>query len=287
MPILLLSLSIILSSARNLFSKNLSGAEFGTKGFFHRQAILFSLGAASLLVFGNISFTLPSTETFIYGVIYGVLLILAQWFYTVALAQGNTALCSTVYSMGFILPTLSGAIFWSEKISVIDIVGILFAVLAILFSKGKADNKKEAGNKHFLPLIIAMLSSGGLGIMQKLQQASRVADERGEFLVIAFFIAATASAAASFVSSGKNEAGMTSVIAVSSAVVGFAFGVCNLLNTALAGMLPSAVFFPTLNISSILLTMLCGIVFFKERLGKKEITVLIFGGISILLLNIG
>jgi glucose uptake protein GlcU len=58
-----------------------------------------------------------------------------------------------------------------------------------------------------------------------------------------------------------------------------------LLNTTLAGLLDSAIFFPTLNIGVILLSMICGVIFFKERILKKEITVLILGGVSILLLN--
>ena len=54
----------------------------------------------------------------------------------------------------------------------------------------------------------------------------------------------------------------------------------------LAGRLPSAVFFPTLNIGVIVLTLICGILCFKERIRKKELLVLLFGGLSIFLLNI-
>ena len=71
------------------------------------------------------------------------------------------------------------------------------------------------------------------------------------------------------------------------APIGVCFGCCNLLNTTLAGLLPGAVFFPTLNIGVIVLSMLAGVVFFKERLTKKEILVLLLGGASILLLNLG
>ena len=69
--------------------------------------------------------------------------------------------------------------------------------------------------------------------------------------------------------------------------VGLFFGCCNLLNTSLAGLLDSAIFFPTLNIGVILLSMICGVIFFKEKISKKELAVLILGGLSILLLNLG
>ena len=71
------------------------------------------------------------------------------------------------------------------------------------------------------------------------------------------------------------------------ASIGLYFGCCNLLNTALAGLLDSAIFFPTLNIGVILLSMVAGVLLFKEKVGKRELPVLLLGGASILLLNFG
>jgi hypothetical protein len=129
-----------------------------------------------VLIFGKVSFSSVSPITVLYAVIYGALLIFAQWFYTAALTEGNTALCSTVYSLGFILPTLSGAVFWSEPFSVLDGIGILLAASAIVVSGIRKSGCEEKGRyRFFLPLIIAMLASGGLGIVQKVQQSSAYA----------------------------------------------------------------------------------------------------------------
>lgn len=285
MPYLLLCTSIALSSCRNLLSKRLSSAAFGSRRFFMRQSILFSGGAAAVLLLGIGDLRLSSWETLLYGAVYAALLIFAQWFYTAALGHGNTATCSTVYSMGFIIPTLSGAIFWSETLSALNVIGIVCAVLAIICS---ADFKASCAEKPwngYLLLIIAMLSSGGLGIMQKVQQRSDTADERSAFLLTAFIIAAALSAACALtrerdsLPSARSEAGVA-------LGVGLAFGCCNLLNTALAGMLPSAVFFPTLNIGTILLTTVCGIVLYRERLKRQTLLVLALGAASILLLAV-
>lgn len=285
MPYLLLSLSIALSAGRNLLSKNLSKAPFGTKLFFNRQSILFLFGALALIAFGNIRSFIPSSEIIIYSIIYACLLVFAQWFYTIALGGGNTGLCSTVYSLGFILPTLSGAIFWDEPFSFLDGIGILCAVFAILLSRGKSESKERGAGRYFIPLIVAMLASGGLGIMQKVQQKSESADEKSLFLLLAFLLAAAFSFAFSlFSSKGENSSlGKSTLSAIG---VGLAFGSCNLLNTALAGLLPSALFFPTLNIGVILLTIICGTLIYKEKIGRRDLSVLLFGALSILLLNI-
>ena len=52
-------------------------------------------------------------------------------------------------------------------------------------------------------------------------------------------------------------------------------------------MLDSAILFPSLNIGVILLSILCGALLFKERISKKERSVLVLGVLSIALLNLG
>ena len=287
MAYLLLALSVVLSSGRNLLSKNLSGIKFGTRNFFLCQCVLFSFGGVALVLFGKISRSHIAPITFIYATVYALLLVLAQWFYTAALSKGNTGLCSTVYSLGFILPTLSGAIFWEETFSFLDLSGVLCAIAAVVIS-GLKQKSKEKSTKayYFLPLVVAMLASGGLGIVQKLQQKSAFAEQNSIFLLIAFLIASAISLI--FSAFAKNQGNTERVfgkLAIAS-FVGIFFGCCNLLNTTLAGRLPSAIFFPTLNIGVILLSILLGMLLFKEKITKREIAVLILGGSSILLLNL-
>lgn len=288
MPFLLLGLSVVLSTGRNLLSKNLSNVRFRTRPFFWCQSALFLCGAVALVLFGKISSGVVAYQTLIYAAIYAILLIFAQWFYTAALAKGNTALCSTVYSLGFILPTLSGAILWAESFSFLDLLGIMCAISAVIVSGLKSQAKEKATKSYyFIPLVIAMLASGGLGIVQKLQQKSAYAEQKSIFLLIAFTLAAVISLIFSLFAKKQGDPPFRRGKLAVASCIGVCFGCCNLLNTTLAGLLDSAIFFPTLNIGVILLSMICGVIFFKERISKKEIVVLILGGVSILLLNFG
>ena len=288
MTYLLLCLSVVLSTGRNIFSKSLSDIRFKTRHFFWCQSALFLFGAFALVLFGKITFDIVAYQTLIYAAVYAILLIFAQWFYTVALAKGNTALCSTVYSLGFILPTLSGAILWKEAFSFLDLLGILCAISAVIISGLKLQKRKKTTKSYyFLPLVIAMLASGGLGIVQKLQQKSAYAEQKSVFLLIAFLLASAASLLFALFTKNTTDKSIRPRKLALASCVGLFFGCCNLLNTTLAGLLASAIFFPTLNIGVIMLSMICGVIFFKEKISKKEITVLILGGLSILLLNFG
>jgi hypothetical protein len=86
----LLLLTIFLSVGRNILSKGISAFGFGTKNFFIIQGNLFLSGTLVLLIFSN-GLSAVSLPTIFYSVIYGLLLISAQWNYTAALKTGNTS----------------------------------------------------------------------------------------------------------------------------------------------------------------------------------------------------
>ena len=286
MPYLSLSISIILSTCRNIFSKKISSVRFGTRPFFICQGVLFLFGGIAVMLFGNVKAEAVEAPVLLFALIYGATLISAQWFYTLALSRGNTALCSAIYSLGFILPTLTGAVIYNESLLLFDVIGIIFASLAVVASATTQKNEQRSSHGYFIPLLVAMLSSGGLGIVQKVQQSSVYAEKRAVFLLIAFFIASLTSFLATFIRRNEVNAPLSKSFLVFAALIGIFFGSCNLLNTKLSGILPSAVFFPTLNIGVIILSLICGGIFFKEKLHKNELAVLILGIASILFLTL-
>ena len=73
---------------------------------------------------------------------------------------------------------------------------------------------------------------------------------------------------------------------VSCTLVGTFFATCNLLNTFLAGRLDSSVFFPLINIGSILFSMIFGFIVYKEKITKRDIVVLVLAISAIILISI-
>ena len=283
--LLYLFLSVSLSAGRSITSKK-TAADAGRKAqFFLSQTVLFAAAALLLLLFGGAKWTTTAPITLVYGLIYGLLLILSQWMFTLALKSGSTSVCSVVYSLGFILPTVSGTLFWNEEFKISQLIGILISVVIILLSARKGDRDRKRDSRLFVPCIVtAMLASGGLGIMQKVQQSSPAADEKGIFLLIAFGFAALCSLAAFLLC--RERAEFTLSKALYPAMTGLCFGGANLCNTVLAGKMKSAVFFPLQNISTILLTTLLGIVIFKEKLTPKTVSILLLGAAVILLFSL-
>lgn len=282
--LLYLLLSVSLTSGRNIASKKTAADNNTTSHFFFSQAMLFLSAALLLITFSITSFSAVSTTTLIYGIIYGALLISSQWMFTLALKKGSTSICSVIYSLGFIIPTVSGACFWDEEFTPTDLLGLILALITIMFTVigKKKDTKNSKG--FLLPIIIAMLSSGGLGIMQKVQQGSAFANERNEFLTIAFALAFLASIIGFFACKTKAKIKKRNVIFPS--LAGACFGGANVFNTILTGRIKSAAFFPLQNISVILLSTVLSIVLFKEKLSLKNIMIIILGAITVIVFSI-
>ena len=283
---LLLFLSATLASCRNVLMKSFSIFSFKKREFFGIQALIFATGSIVLLVVNAFSFNGISLFTVLLALAYGAMLLCAQWFYTIALSNGKTAVCVTIYSFGFLIPTLSGAIFWSEKITVFGALGILMVIPVILISgiSKKTNGEKKSIKAYLLPLLVAMLCSGGLGVVQKVQQKSAYVNQTNTFILCAFVFCFVVSFAF-FLIMKKGDAKIQRKNLISCASIGVFFSTCNLLNTYLAGKLDSAIFFPVLNIGGILLSSILGMLIYKEKLTKKDMIVLLLAIISIVLVN--
>ena len=287
MSLLFLGLSIILSSVRNILSKGISDVKFGTKQFFLTQACIFICGSLVLILVANQNFERPSLPTLFYATLYGILLLSAQYCYTSALKKGNIGICSTVYSLGFIFPTLSGNLFWNERLTGLNIIGILIVIPTIIISgmPSSKNGQQKNINTYIIPLMSAMLSSGGLGIMQKVQQNSHYPEQKNFFVISAFALAGTISFLISLFAKREPQIKIGRKL-IFGAGIGVAFGLCNLLNTILAGQLDSAVFFPVLNIGTIFFSIVSGIIFYKEKISRNDLIAFLLGIISILLITI-
>lgn len=275
--------SVILGVGRNILSKTISGISPKIATFYLMQGIIFSSGGVILACYPD-TFKSISTQTAILAFIYGLLLITAQWNFTSALSTGNTSVCVTVYSMGFVLPTLSGMFFWGEEISFLKIIGIILAAATVIVSGGGKKEKSDS-KKYLIPLILSMLASGGLGILQKIHQSSPHPEEKSAFIFLAFVLAAAFSFGRIMFCKEKRIK-ILKIHIISAALVGICFSACNLLNTILAGLLETAVLFPVLNISSIFAAMIFCLIFFREKLTAGNYLVLGLGTGAILLINL-
>lgn len=283
LSVILLFFSMLLSTIRNISLKSISDVPVNTKTFYIFQAIILFSGSIIIAIANGLKSISPTTV--LYALFYGLLLIMTQWNYTFALKTGKVGVCAIVYAMGFIIPTILGFLVWGEAITILKTIGIILVFPTIILSGKKTDDSKGS-NKYLIPLLLAMMASGGLGIVQKIHQSTEYANELTGLVFVAFFIAGVISLiAAGFAKKHETPTKKTQVgICI---FTGLCYSIANLLNTKLTGLLDSSVFFPVANIGNILFSVFASFILFKERLNKQVITVLILGFSAILFINMG
>ncbi len=243
-----------------------------------------------------------SLFTLLLGLAFGIVTGTQYLFSFMAISVGPWAYTAIISSLSTLIPTTSGWIFWGEPVSIFQVFGIIFLVGCLLLSTdtSSAENKKISF-KWLFYAIITFITTGLIGVLQKIHQTSPYKGEGNAFLIIAFIISMLFSFVffATDIFKEKNvsvakklnsneyaekKVGLNSYFSVIwillIAFIGISAAVNNKLNLYLSGVFPTAFFFPITSGTSLLLTTLFAVVVFKEKLKKKQWLGFAFGVIS-------
>ncbi len=260
---------------------------------------------------------------------FGVLCLLQSFFMLKAFEYGSFAYTTVIASLSTIIPALSGAIFFGETISLVQIIGICLMIACFFLcvnydkkqensEKNESSNKRQINaadkqnhkNKTLKWLIyvgITFLTTGGIGVMQKVHQSSPYKAELNAFLVISFGVCMIVSAVMAFKNrnarfevtdcNSENSKGEKSALTgtaikkrgVSYYIIivlsGLSVAFNNFINLYLSGKVDSAIFFPLVNGGGLVLVTLCALIIYKEKLTLKQWIGIVVGVISVILLG--
>lgn len=225
-----------------------------------------------------------SAAFFILSLLYGSCTFFSQLFYIKAVKTGPVSVCSLIYSCGFIIPTVFAAVAFSERVTAVKVCGIIL-LLICTFTVGY---KKEKSEKYswLAPAFLAMLSSGGVGILQKVIRECYPSWCMDEYLFWSFGFMLVLSAAVIIVSkSEKSEKSLKYVLctlALAVCVVG-----ANKLNLYLSGVMPGIIFFPAVNGGCLVVSSIMSGIVFKEKFNALKITALSGSVAAIILTALG
>ncbi len=235
-----------------------------------------------------------SLFTILLALTFGIVTALQTITFLQALDYGPFSYTSVIISLSMLIPTLSGAMFWNENISPIQIVGILLMVGCFILSVNFSGEQKKASLKWLLLCMVNFILTGAIGIMQKVHQSSAYRDELDVFLIIAFLVSFIYSAANWGILSVKHRGqkkpadSKPSVLGRLPFLLMVGSGVCfaanNKLNLYLSGVMDSALFFPLVNGVGLILTSLAAFILFRERLTRRQWVGLALGIVAVICL---
>ncbi|MBR5453160.1 MAG: DUF2304 family protein [Clostridia bacterium] len=278
---------------RKLFMKKNA---WGNAGSYLFTAIC-SLFAGIVLVFwGGIGET--SRYTLIFGILYGVFTAAQGIAFMFAVQKGPLSYTVVISSFSTVISALSGAMFFDESISWTSIVGIVLMLLSFILAAEKGKDEQKANWVWLIFCVISLLTTGFVGIMQKVHQLSPHKNELNFFLIVAFAVSAVLSAAFAVVlmrspsekeekknsslpdGTKKNSADLI-IMVLCMVLCGICVSVNNKFNTHLAGVMDSAIFFPLINGGGLILTTVSAFIIFREKFSKKQWIGLVLGILSV------
>lgn len=217
------------------------------------------------------------------GLLFGIVTMLSNFYKLSALSKGPMHITILITTSSMILPAISGAVFFSEKFSIGKGIAMIALILFIYLSL-KKEHTETINKKWILYCFISFLCQGAIGIIQKIHQTSVHKNELFLFLAVSFLFSFLFARILSRKS--KTTYQFRKKQYVFSGICGICTFIMNFLNLQLSGILPTQLFFPLVNGSSIVLTSLISVTMFKEKITKLQLTGLIGSLISLIFICI-
>ncbi len=268
MNYLLLLTSVLLGTGKNAVSKYAGGQFSGLRNLFKTNIVTAVIGIAVFSLTGINTAIFFNPLALLLAVFYGIFTMFSQMLFIKAVEYSSTAVCSLIYSMGFILPTLFSVLVLSEPFGLLKGVGILLILLSFVLV-----SNVKGGNTHKLYFaFLAMTASGIIGIIQKLIARVGVDIPTTTYLFLAFIVMLTVSIGGLCLpnhASGSQK--INRRFLVTAALLGICVVFANSINTVLAGKMPGVIFFTCVNGGTIILSAIVSKLLFKEMLNNKQL----------------
>lgn len=278
---LLIILSVIASALigilRGKYAKSypMSGVYLWRFNFY--QNIFCFLSILLIYLFSGTKFSF-SVFSVLLGAALAVANILSLEGLLQAQACGSFAYTSVIVALSAIIPSMSGPVLFGEKVTVSQFAGIGLMIICIILSPGNDGGERRAVNlKWLLFCTVAFVFSGAVGVVQKIHQNNAAHKAEMPALLLTCFFVSFAISGIRLITergrmkkSGESLNKLTLAVLLFPAVSGLCFAFPHTINLFLSVRLASVVFFPTINLCPMLLTMLYAVFGFKERLTAKQ-----------------
>ena len=260
-------LSISSMVIQNCLFNNVCKKELSENSYIYYFNMIIYAICAVLLGVGIVGRHI-SVYTVILGILFGVVTALANLYKMLSLATGPMHITLLITTSSMIIPTISG-VFFGEDFSIAKLV-------CVSFNKSK---DHDINLKWIIFCFLAFMLQGSIGVIQKIHQSSVYKSEINGFLFVSFLCSLIYCRMVIGKDFGRFK--LSAKYVVIAIICGICSYIMNVLNLKLSGLLPSQLFFPIVNGSTIVLSSIMSVLLFKENFSKIQLIGLCGGIISL------
>lgn len=273
-----LCLGIMSSALVSVIMRFSGGRVKNNLGMLTMNYIVCSVLAALFCNVGLFADSNLSTAIFMGG-INGALYLAGFILMQINIPRNGVVLSSIFQKLGLLVPIVVSVCFYHELPSVLQGMGFLLAVVAIVLM----NYQRDSGNAGFkLGLLGMLLACGMAEAMSKIFKETGVPELEPQFLFFTFVAAMTLCF---FCMIAKKQR-----IGLSELLFGTLIAVPNFFSSkflmASLGSLPAVIVFPVFSVGTILVLTLAGVLLFRERITKQQWIAISMILVALVLLNI-
>jgi len=212
-------------------------------------------------------------DWFYYSVLLGILFIVVFVLMAITTQKGGLSVVSIATKMSMVIPILFGLLYYKEDASVLKIIGILLALIAVYFSSLKAKSNISIDKKFIIYPVLVFLGSGIVDTSIKFLEDSFVAkNDVPLFSATIFFAAGIVGALIILFKAIKGKV----KIELKNWIAGIFLGIPNyfsvyfLVKALRSEGFESSEVFTLNNVAVVMLSTVLGILLFKEKLIPKN-----------------
>ncbi|MAW94629.1 MULTISPECIES: EamA family transporter [unclassified Leeuwenhoekiella] len=268
-----LFLSILASSVIFLVFKLFDTFKINT---FQAIVVNYLIAAASgFIAYDNpIDFSQISNASWLPGTLFlGVLFIVIFNLMAITTQRSGLSVVSVATKMSVVIPILFGLIYYKEASGFLKITGIILALVAVYLVSVKEENKTQKIPRNLLFPILVFLGSGIIDTSIKFLEDTYVPESDIPVFSAVIFLTAFILGILALIYQIISH---KSSIEFKNILGGIALGIPNyfsiyfLVRALRAPGLDSSTVFTLNNIGIVMLATLIGLLFFKEKLSKKN-----------------
>lgn len=218
--------------------------------------------------------------TVIIGVISGIWYLVGFVFMQWNMRENGVVLSSTFNRLGVLVPTIMAMVVFKEAPKMVQIIGIVIALVAIVMMQFEKDSVETGGRKIWL--VVMLLSSGFCESLTNIYDKMGNPVLKDNYLLYTFFIALVCATLLTIKEKNK--------ISKWDFFFGFIIGVPNYYSSRFMfealKTVPAVIAYPVSSVGTILAISVGSVLLFKEKVSNQKKFALVLVMIAMALLNL-
>ncbi len=202
-----------------------------------------------------------------------------------AIGTGPLSVTMLIGSYSLLIPTFYGIFFLHDSVKLLFVVGLVLLLVSLFLINFNKNESMHFSRVWLVYVLLYFVGNGMCSTVQKMQQVAFEGAYKSEFMIVSLVLVGVSLLVFSALRGTLAKEKLRGCLKYSVSH-GLANGLLNYLVMVVSALIPASVLFPGISAGGIVLTFICALTLYKERLSTLQLVGYLFGTASVVLLNL-